>query len=147
MWTTRSPEETESVGRDIAGLLAPPALVLLIGDLGAGKTTLVKGVAAGLGVADPADIVSPTFSLVHEYEGEPKLYHLDLYRLDRAPELDTLGLDDLWRERAIVLVEWGDKFAEQLPADRIEIRLRETGEDEREIDLIAPDAAQLAHPA
>ena len=134
-WVSGSAEETERIGREIASALQAPALVLLVGDLGAGKTTLSKGIIAGLGAAAPDDVVSPTFSLVHEYDGDPKVYHIDLYRLDRAPELETLGLDDLWDQEAVVLVEWGEKLSEALPGRRIEIRLSHAGPDERRIEL------------
>lgn len=135
-YSTASAEETIAAGRRIGRALSAPRLVLLIGDLGAGKTTLTKGVIEGLGAGSADDVLSPTFSLMHEF-GEPphKVYHLDLYRLDRLPELETLGLDDLWDEEAIVLVEWGEKFSDQLPRPRLEIRLRQTGEETREIEL------------
>src|SRR5690606_12774438 len=119
-------EQTIALGREIAAGISPPRLILLIGDLGAGKTTLTKGLIAGFGAAEPEDVLSPTFSLMHEFGENPKVYHLDLYRLDRLPELETLGLDDLWDEEAIVLIEWGEKFSERLPRPRLEIRLRQT---------------------
>jgi tRNA threonylcarbamoyladenosine biosynthesis protein TsaE len=134
-WVTASPQETERAGREIAAELSAPALVLLIGDLGAGKTTLCKGIIAGLGAAPPEDVVSPTFSLIHEYEGVPKVYHIDLYRLDRMPELETLGLDDLWDQSAIVLIEWGEKFEQALPGAKAEIRLEHIDENRRRIEL------------
>lgn len=134
-WVTRSPEETIDLGRRIAADLRPPLLILLMGDLGAGKTTLAKGLIAGLGAASPDDVLSPTFSLIHEYGAAPKVYHVDLYRLDRLPELETLGLDELWDQSAVTLIEWGEKFEAQLPGRRLEIRLNQTGEDRREIVL------------
>jgi tRNA threonylcarbamoyladenosine biosynthesis protein TsaE len=132
---THSAEETVAAGRQIAASLKPPQWVLLIGELGAGKTTLTKGIIAGLGVAPMEDVLSPTFSLIHEYEGPPKVYHIDLYRLDRLPELETLGLDDLWDEPAIVLIEWGEKFAAQLPVSPLKIHLKDLGGDDREIRI------------
>lgn len=132
-FVTHSAEETIELGRRLARELKPPCLALLIGDLGAGKTTLAKGIISGLGAAPVEDVLSPTFSLVHEYAGEPKVYHIDLYRLDRLPELDTLGLDELWEENAVVLIEWGEKFADELPGCRIEFRLRYLDENRREI--------------
>ena len=122
-----------ALGREIAGELRPPRWVLLVGDLGAGKTTFTKGLIAGLGSASADEVLSPTFSLIHEYEGPPKVYHIDLYRLDRVPELETLGLDDIWDEPAIVLIEWGEKFADQLPGDLMRIEIRDLDGDEREI--------------
>jgi tRNA threonylcarbamoyladenosine biosynthesis protein TsaE len=106
-------------------------VVLLIGNLGAGKTTLAKGIAQGLGAADAEEVSSPTFTLIHEYG--PKLYHVDLYRLDHEREVETLGLDDLFEKNALVLVEWGEKFPRLMPAERIEIRLEQTPEDARRI--------------
>ena len=136
---TASAEETVAAGEQIARGLRAPRVVLLIGDLGAGKTTLAKGLIRGLGAGQPEDVLSPTFALMHEFGEAPKVYHLDLYRLDRLPELETLGLDDLWDEEAIVLIEWGEKFAAQLPRPRLEIRLRQVGDEEREIELTDVD--------
>lgn len=139
---TRSPDETVELGRRLARQIQAPRIVLLVGDLGAGKTTLAKGLISGLGMCKPEDVLSPTFSLVHEYEGDPKVYHIDLYRLDRVPEFETLGLDDLWDEHAIVLIEWGEKFSDQLPRPRMEIRISDnsreisdSGGDSREISV------------
>ncbi len=125
-----------AAGRELAARLKAPALVMLIGDLGAGKTTLTKGIIEALGVARKEEVLSPTFSLIHEYEGNPKVYHIDLYRLDRVPELETLGLEDLWERDAIVIIEWGEKFTQQLPGDRIEIHLRYNDDDSRTIEIV-----------
>lgn len=133
-----SPQETSALGSQIAACLEPPAVVMLIGDLGVGKTTMAKGIVAGLGAAPAEDVLSPTFSLVHEYEGKPKVYHLDLYRLDTIPELETLGLEDLWDEPAVVLVEWGEKFDAQIPGERLEVSMEYDGEDSRIIRLNRP---------
>ena len=129
---TASEEETIAAGRQIAEMLRPRADVLLIGTLGAGKTTLAKGIAAGLGAADPDEVSSPTFTLIHEYGGG-RLFHIDLYRLETAAEVSTLGLDDLLEREAIVLIEWGERFPELMPPDRIEIRLKVLDGDRREI--------------
>ena len=143
-YRTRSAEETAAVGAEIAAGLRPPALVMLIGDLGSGKTTLAKGIVEALGVAPAADVLSPTFSLVHEYEGDPKVYHLDLYRLDTVPELETLGLEDIWDQQAIVIVEWGERFNSQLPGERLEIRLTHDHDDSRIIRLEAEEGPEAA---
>src|ERR1700758_2718122 len=103
-FVTQSEEETIAAGREIARSLRPPALVLLIGELGAGKTTLAKGIVSGLGAAAVEDVSSPPFTLIHEYGRDPKVFHIDLYRLDRVPELETLGLDDLWDQNSVVLM-------------------------------------------
>lgn len=121
-------------------MLRPPAVVMLIGDLGSGKTTLAKGIVQALGAAPPEEVLSPTFSLVHEYEGEPKVYHLDLYRLDTVPQLETLGLDDIWEQQAIVLIEWGERFDGELPGARLEVRLDYDGDRGRVIEICADSA-------
>jgi tRNA threonylcarbamoyladenosine biosynthesis protein TsaE len=133
-FTTASPEETVALGRELAQILTPPKLVLLRGDLGAGKTTLVKGIAEAFEAASEDDVTSPTFTLIHEYRGPAAtLYHIDLYRVDTQRELETLGLDDLMGEKNILLVEWGEKFA-RFERDRdVEIALERTGEDQRHI--------------
>lgn len=142
---TESPEETIALGRRVARELQAPELVMLIGDLGAGKTTFTKGLLDELGVARAEDVSSPTFSLIHEYGDErgerPKVYHIDLYRLDRVPELETLGLEDLWDRPAIVLIEWGEKFSAELPGRRREIRFKYLEDDRREIVLGAAEAS------
>jgi len=127
-----------ALGRTLKELLAPPKIVLLRGDLGAGKTTLVKGIAAGFGAAEEEDVTSPTFTLVHEYRGpDATLYHIDLYRIDTARELDTLALDDLIAENNVLLIEWGEKFARFQKERDVEIALERVGEDKRRIELIA----------
>lgn len=132
---TGSGEETTELGRTLAKDMRAPELVLLTGDLGAGKTTLTKGLISGLGSGGEEEVLSPTFSLIHEYPGPPKVYHIDLYRLDRVPELETLGLDDLWDRDAVVIIEWGEKFGEQLPARRTEIHFEYLDDDRRRIEV------------
>ena len=134
--TTHSPEETIAFGRNLAAELSPPLIVLLRGDLGAGKTTLVKGIAEGFGAARAEDVTSPTFTLVHEYRGpQTTLYHIDLYRIDPLRELETLGLDDLLAPNCILLIEWGEKFP-RLQRDRdVEISLEREGENGRRIKI------------
>lgn len=132
---TRSEEETIALGEEIARTLPRPAVVLLIGDLGAGKTTLAKGIVKGLGAAAPEDVNSPTYTLIHEFGEKDKVYHIDLYRLERESEVRALGLDDLLASDSILLVEWGERFPALWPPDRIEIRLAWTSEDVREITV------------
>ena len=135
--TTHSAEETIAFGRTLTSLLSPPKLVLLRGDLGAGKTTLVKGIAAGFGAAEEEDVTSPTFTLVHEYRGSrANLYHIDLYRIDTPRELETLGLDDLRAEGSILLIEWGEKFPRFLRERDVEISLERQSENERKIKIM-----------
>jgi tRNA threonylcarbamoyladenosine biosynthesis protein TsaE len=135
-FTTHSAEETIALGRELAPLLAPPKLVLLRGDLGAGKTTLVKGIAEGFQAASEEDVTSPTFTLVHEYRGpSATLYHIDLYRVDTPRELETLGLDDLMSESSVLLIEWGDKFPRFERERDVEIALERVSDNERRIRL------------
>jgi tRNA threonylcarbamoyladenosine biosynthesis protein TsaE len=130
---THSPEETVRLGREIAVHLQPPCLVLLEGDLGAGKTTLVKGIVAGLGVASEDEVTSPSFTLVHEYGAAGKVYHADLYRIEGARDLATLGLEDLSSQTATVLVEWGEKLGDNAPVPCVKIRMEHQGSDNRRI--------------
>jgi tRNA threonylcarbamoyladenosine biosynthesis protein TsaE len=128
---TNSAEETIAFGRALAEKLTPPKLVLLRGDLGAGKTTLVKGIAAAFGAAREDDVTSPTFTLVHEYRGPSvNLYHIDLYRIDTQRELDTLALDDLRSENSILLIEWGEKFPRLVRERDMEIALEREGDND-----------------
>jgi len=134
--TTHSAEETIAFGRTLADLLAPPKLVLLRGDLGAGKTTLVKGIAAAFESAAEEEVTSPTFTLVHEYRGpRANLFHIDLYRIDTPRELDTLALDDLREGNSILLIEWGEKFPRLLRERDIEISLEREGDSGRRIQI------------
>ncbi len=136
--TTRSAEETIVFGRTLTELLAPPKLVLLRGDLGAGKTTLVKGIAAAFEAAAEEDVTSPTFTLIHEYRGpRATLYHIDLYRIDTQRELDTLALDDLRSDDSILLIEWGEKFPRFVQERDVEIAMERAGESERRIVVMA----------
>lgn len=136
-YRTSSAAETIEAGRKIAKLLTPPLVVVLTGDLGAGKTTLVKGIAEGFHAAEEDDVTSPTFTLVHEYRGPSvNLFHIDLYRIDTDRDLLTLGLDDLIDSRSILLIEWGEKFERFRRERDAEITIRRMGEDEREINVI-----------
>jgi len=136
-YETHSGEETVALGRKIAATLPKHAVVLLIGNLGAGKTTLAKGIVSGLCGADPDEVSSPTFTLIHEY-GEGRVYHIDLYRLDRAEQVATLGLDEIFDRDAVVLIEWGERFPQLMPPGRIEIRLEAIGEEARRIEVTRP---------
>jgi tRNA threonylcarbamoyladenosine biosynthesis protein TsaE len=134
--TTHSSEETIAFGRTLAELLAPPKLVLLRGDLGAGKTTLVKGIAAAFDAASEENVTSPTFTLVHEYRGpRANLYHIDLYRIDTPRQLETLGLDDLRSDNSVLLIEWGEKFPRLVRQRDVEIALERESEYKRRIKV------------
>jgi tRNA threonylcarbamoyladenosine biosynthesis protein TsaE len=137
---TQSGADTIEVGRKLARLLKPPQLLLLRGDLGTGKTTLVKGIAEALDAAEADEVTSPTFTLLHEYDGTQngkpvKLYHLDVYRLEGERQLETLGLDELLTPDALVLVEWGEKFASIRKKATGEIAISSEGGDVRKITV------------
>jgi tRNA threonylcarbamoyladenosine biosynthesis protein TsaE len=136
-FTTHSAEETIALGRSLADVLLPPKIVLLRGDLGAGKTTLVKGIAEAFRAASAEDVTSPTFTLVHEYRGpEVNLFHIDLYRVDTPRQLETLGLDDLMTENSILLIEWGEKFPRFEQERDVEIAFERVGENERRVRVV-----------
>jgi tRNA threonylcarbamoyladenosine biosynthesis protein TsaE len=145
---SRSAEETIAKGREIARKLRPPVLVLLKGDLGAGKTTLTKGIISGLGAAKEEEVTSPTFNLVHEFgnhnlagsspQAGPhpcKVYHVDLYRIESFHDLESLGLEDALSEKAIVIIEWPEHFTFRTDWPTIEIRLDHAGGDSRRIAI------------
>ena len=147
---SRSAEETLTLGERIAGVLRPGDVVILSGDLGAGKTVLAKGIARGLGVTEP--VVSPTFTIVREYEGDVPLQHLDVYRLDHLQEVIDLGLDELLDGHAVTVVEWGEAVSALLPQDRLEVSLmtpppEEADDDMRVIELhgVGPTWAARDH--
>jgi len=134
---THSAEETTQLGRELARELKPGTIVLLRGELGAGKTTLVKGIAEAFQSANAHDVTSPTFTLIHEYRGPSiVLYHIDLYRIDTHRELDTLALDDLVDANSILLIEWGEKFERFVREKSAEIFLEHLGEDRRRVSFV-----------
>jgi len=139
-FVTKSGADTIEVGRKLARLLAPPQLLVLRGDLGTGKTTLVKGIAQALDAAEPDEVTSPTFTLLHEYDGaldgKPvKLFHLDVYRIEGERQLETLGLDELLTPDALVLVEWGEQFKSIRKKATGEIAIASAGGDARKITV------------
>src|SRR5580658_10735639 len=139
-FVTQSGADTIEVGRKLAHLLEPPQLLLLRGDLGTGKTTLVKGIAEALDAAEADEVTSPTFTLVHEYDGTQngkpvKLFHLDVYRLEGERQLETLGLDELLTPDALVLVEWGEKFKSIRKKATGEVAISSEGGDARKISV------------
>jgi len=130
---SHSPEETFEFGRKFAATVKRGDVLALAGDLGAGKTHLVKGLAAGLGIG--SEVTSPTFTLIHEYEGGRfPLYHIDLYRLDTAQEALKIGLDEYLESAGVTVIEWADKFTEIIPGGARWIRMRALEGDEREIE-------------
>lgn len=133
-WTTGSEEATIEVGRRIGRQLDAPAVLLLEGPLGAGKTVLARGLAAGLGVADVDEVHSPTFTLVNQYQGRHRIYHLDLYRLEHSRDFQSIGIDEILGASAVVLIEWGDKL-QPVPAGALQVRIEDLGGDGRRITL------------
>jgi tRNA threonylcarbamoyladenosine biosynthesis protein TsaE len=145
-YTTESGADTIEVGRKLVKLLKPPQLLILRGELGTGKTTLVKGIAQALDAAEADEVTSPTFTLIHEYEGTQdskpvKLFHLDVYRLEGERQLETLGLDELLTADALVLVEWGEKFKSIRKKATGEIAITSAGGDARKITVTLKDQA------
>jgi len=130
---TRSEEETIALGERLARELPCHAVVLLTGELGAGKTTLAKGLVKGLGAAPAEEVSSPTFTLIHEYG--PSVYHIDLYRLEEEREVETLGLEEIFEKEAVVLIEWGERFPGVIPSEHFEIKLEQRSGDERQITI------------
>jgi tRNA threonylcarbamoyladenosine biosynthesis protein TsaE len=135
---TRSEEETIALGRKLAAELTD-GVVLLIGNLGAGKTTLAKGIVEGRNGTPADEVCSPTFTLIHQYGDQygdkDPVYHIDLYRLDEQREVESLGLDEIFGSGALILLEWGERFPALLPRQRTEIRLRALPDERREINV------------
>jgi tRNA threonylcarbamoyladenosine biosynthesis protein TsaE len=139
-YTTHSEEETIALGNKLAQALPRRATVLLVGNLGAGKTALAKGILEGLGVARTEEVTSPTFTLIHEYggeSGEGRAYHIDLYRLDTSREVEALGIEDLLEREAVVLIEWGERFPRLWKGDPIKVQIRVAEDpDSRIIEVV-----------
>lgn len=132
--TSTSAEETIALGRELAGELHPGDIVALYGDLGAGKTHLVKGICEGLGISSDS-VTSPTFTLVNEYVGSLPVYHFDVYRIERIEELFEFGYEDYFYGEGISLIEWPEKIEPLLPEHTTRIRLTHKSDNERQIDL------------
>ena len=136
---TASAEATQAVAEALAGQLRPGDLLLLVGDLGAGKTTFAQGLARGLGVTER--VTSPTFTLARTYAGRLALHHVDVYRLDRMAEVGDLALGELIDSRGVTVIEWGDAILAALPPDYLEVRLEHGDEpDDRTIGVRAVGA-------
>ncbi len=135
---THSADETIALGRRLTARLRPPQLVLLRGELGAGKTTMVKGIAEGFHAAAQDDVTSPTFTLIHEYRGAAvSVYHVDLYRIDTQRELETLGLEEIiGANRNLVVIEWGEKFPRFVSECDVEIAIERIGPDDRRVTFV-----------
>lgn len=140
---TKSSEETESLGRRLGEILAPPALLLLSGDLGAGKTCFVRGLARGLEVAADEPVTSPTYALMHLYQGRHDLYHFDLYRLSGWTDLLEIGFDEYVESGKIVVVEWSERAA-GAGLEGLEISFSLLDENSRSIEVIATAEKDIA---
>lgn len=130
---THSPDETMAFGRTLAVDLRSPCWVLLRGELGSGKTTLVKGIVGGLGAARPEEVTSPSFTLVHEYGNDDRVYHVDLYRIQNDSELATLGLEDLLGQQVTTIVEWSERLGDDLPVPHLLVQMEYLSDEERRI--------------
>lgn len=135
---SKSPEETQRVGSELAGMLPIPGVVLLRGALGTGKTTLTRGIAEGLGVDDPSSVNSPSFTLINIYKGVCPIFHVDLYRLEGERDLYSIGLDDFIGKEGITVVEWSERLS--FPASQaIEVELEDAGDDLRVLRISSPN--------
>ena len=137
MYSTSSPDETLQLGMEWAGLMEPGDILCLHGDLGAGKTHLVKGIARGLGVSEHL-VNSPTFTLIHEYPGQIPIYHLDLYRIEHSDELREIGVEEYLFGSGVCIIEWPDLIENDLPANAVHVFIRKTAVDSRTFDLVYP---------
>jgi tRNA threonylcarbamoyladenosine biosynthesis protein TsaE len=133
---TYSAEETTNWGREFSKRLEAPVLVLLTGELGTGKTTLTKGIVAGLGAANEDDVTSPTFTLIHVYGKPPKVYHADLFRIESFQDFETLGMEDIFTTPSVTILEWSERFPLHSPWPQIRVRLEHLGGDARRITVL-----------
>lgn len=146
-FVSHSQEETVQKGRELAARLKPPVLLLLSGDLGSGKTTLTKGIISGLGAAAEEDVTSPTFTLVHAFHSVSRggrVYHVDLYRVADFHDLETLGLEDVFTEQAVVIVEWAERLRLRTDWPRVKIRMEHVDEHSRRLRIT--DSANVLGP-
>ncbi len=132
---TTSAEETIGWGREFAARLKAPVVVLLLGELGSGKTTLTKGIVSGLGAAAEDEVTSPTFTLVHVYGKDAKVYHADLYRIENFHDFETLGMEDVFENPAVVILEWAERFPLRSPWPQIRVRLEHLDGDRRRLTV------------
>lgn len=135
--TTRTPDETQKLGKTIGQWIEHPLTIGLSGDLGSGKTAFVQGLAEGLEVPGEYYITSPTFTLINEYPGRFPLFHIDLYRLDDISDLEDIGLDELLHDQAVIAIEWAEKMSDDLPAEHLTMVFEITADEYRKINLIA----------
>ena len=134
---SQSQGETKNIGSKLGALLKAGDVVLLNGELGAGKTTIAKAIAKGLGIKTDRYVVSPSYAIINEYSAKIKIYHFDLYRIDHPDEFFELGADEYFQSDGVCLVEWGEKFADAMPKDRLEVLLEHIGTTQRRITIKA----------
>lgn len=137
---SRSPEETERIGSQLAAQIAVPGVILLRGDLGSGKTTLTRGIARGLGLKDSAEVNSPSFTLVNIYQGNCPIYHVDLYRLQNDRDLYSIGIDDFLGQDGVTIVEWSERLSCELKT-ALYVEIEDAGEDRRILRVLGPEAS------
>jgi tRNA threonylcarbamoyladenosine biosynthesis protein TsaE len=135
VFETKSASETIQIGKNIGSLLRPDDVVALVGELGAGKTQFIKGLAEGAGVGKPTYISSPSFTLINEYLGRVPFYHIDLFRLEQEKEAEELGLEDYFQAGGITAIEWADKIPSLLPEEILWIEIHYTGENTRSLEI------------
>jgi tRNA threonylcarbamoyladenosine biosynthesis protein TsaE len=136
--TTHSVTETRKLGQTLGAGIHQAVIIALSGDLGSGKTAFIQGLAKGLDVPEKYYITSPTFTLINEYPGRKPLFHVDLYRIEHAPELAEIGLDEILLKDAVIAIEWADKLSgETLSSHHLELRLKIINESTRQIDIFA----------
>lgn len=136
LFHTKSPSETIRIGKGIGRFLKPGDVVALVGELGTGKTQIIKGLAAGAGVGKPTYISSPSFTLINEYKGKVPFYHIDLYRLETEAEAVELGLEEYFQGRGMTMIEWADRIPSLLPNETLLIHIHYTGEHSRLIEIL-----------
>ncbi len=136
VFQSKSTSETIRIGKQIGSLLQSGNVIALMGELGAGKTHLIKGLAAGVGVKKSSHISSPSFTLIHEYEGTIPFYHIDLFRLRAEKEADELGLEDYFRGKGITAIEWADRIPALLPKERLSLHMCYMGKHTRSIEIL-----------
>jgi len=144
---TATHAETVRLGRLLAGVLLPGMVVALQGDLGSGKTTLVKGIAEGLLGINERDVTSPTFTIMQEYAGAVPLYHVDAYRLDSARDLEAVGFDDYVDGSGVTVIEWAERISEAIPEDALRVSIEQTGEHQRRFLLQTANPRQASELA
>ncbi len=144
---TNTAEETVQQGRELAKSLTPPVMVLLSGELGSGKTTMTKGIVAGLGAAHEDEVTSPTFTLVHVYKNHVKVFHADLYRIEAFHDLETLGMEDVFAAPAVLIIEWSERFSLRSNWPAIRVHLEHIENDRRRIRISDVELDQMPAPA